>query len=82
MLEARYRHHDAMVEAARRHSGLPKLLPLGQHHGLTNANARFHGEPGVLPHVDPVHDDAQSENEGLTNHGELLASRDPEKGLS
>lgn len=82
MLEARYRHHDAMVEAARRHSGLPRLVPSGPHRGLTHANAHFHGEASILPHVDPVHDDVQSENEAMTNGGEpLLAARDPEKGL-
>src|SRR5260370_16603816 len=68
MLEARYRHHDAMVEAARPHSGLPKLLPLAQHR--RHANAHFVGHPTALPHVDPVHAPAPTENYGSTTHAD------------
>jgi len=50
MLEARYRHHTVLAEAARRHSGLPPAAP---HHGLLRpppgAPPRAPALPAALP---------------------------------
>ena len=74
MLEARYRHHEAMVEAARRHSGIPRLLPLrlGKPIAALTPPAEPQRQPDGRPHVDPVREDA--ENEAEPNREEPLAA--------
>jgi hypothetical protein len=47
LLEARYRHHGALLEAARRHSGLPPVggRPLLEHLRHVDANGTSNGGP-------------------------------------
>lgn len=64
LLEARYRHHATLLEAARRHSGMPKLPyfrpPTGAPN-LVRANAVQAAAQGVLP---PAPDDEDSIPDG------------------
>ena len=81
MLEARYRHHDAMVEAARRHSGLPKLVPFRVLGARTSANSPVRPQTNGLDHVDPVQDDVESE-QAVNPSAPLAASSDAEGKVS
>jgi hypothetical protein len=78
MLEARYRHHDAMVVAARRHSGLPKLLPFRPSEAKTSAHGPLPVSMNGAVHVDPVQEDAESER--IENPGETLAAAPDHEG--
>ncbi|HEY8208784.1 MAG TPA: metallophosphoesterase family protein [Myxococcaceae bacterium] len=54
LVEARYRHHAALQEAARRHSGLPPIAPpAGRSHGVPDINAPLLPPPpglrGLMP---------------------------------
>ena len=56
LVEARYRHHAALIEAARRHSGLPPLHPAAPRGPLPPGGRRPALAPCDLPQgeVDPA----------------------------
>lgn len=67
MIEARYRHHHALAEAARRHSGVPFVPPLKPPPGTRDVDPAIEARSGdhVMPAVAPAlgedeHDDSLS----------------------